>query len=85
MRVICGRIPTAFATLLTAIRNKDVKIFYNPSWRFKGGSEKDLLQSFTICRDSLENWIAKQLKMPGYFTIPEFAIYWDIHQEFKYQ
>ena len=23
--------------------------------------------------------------MPGYFTIPEFAIYWDIHQEFAYQ
>lgn len=85
MRIICGRIPVAFVSLLTAIRNQEVIIFYNPSWEVLRGSEKDSLQSFTICQNSLENWIAKQIKMPGYFTIPEFAIYWDIHQEFAYQ
>lgn len=56
MRVICGKIPGTFVTLLTAIRNEEVKIFYNPSWEVLRGSKKS-----------------------------EFAIYWDIHQEFAYQ
>lgn len=85
MRVICGRIPTAFVSLLTAIRKKEVKIYYYPSRAVLKRIEKDSLQSFTICQDSLERWVAKQIKMPGYFTIPEFAAYWNIHQEFAYQ
>lgn len=85
MRVICGRIPQSFASLLRAILEEKITIFYNPSRAVINKSEKISLQSFTICKASLEHWISTQIKMPGYFTIPEFAIYWDIHQEFAYQ
>ena len=52
MRIICGRIPLAFVSLVKAILSKKVVIYYLPR---QEGRRKDSLQDFAIYRPSLCN------------------------------